>query len=497
MDKRKALGQFFTPREVAIFMARLAKRRRQRLAILDPGAGTGILAAALCERLTGEVEALHIDAYEADPTLAEKCTVALTYTREWLNQRRVAMSFSVLQEDFVMANAGAIAPQLLAGPAEGNYDVAIMNPPYFKLTKADPRARALAAISSGQPNIYALFIAVALARLMQGGTLVAITPRSFATGPYFSAFRKYVFAEAALDAVHLFESRRDAFRKDRVLQENVIVRLRKRRTGGSGKVAITTSHGRGDIGRAQRRLARLDDVLKSQGKDVVISLPTSDWHSELVDYLSEWPTTVEKAGFRVSTGPVVAFRAEGLLRRGTGPDRVPLLWLQNIRPMKIEWPVPSQKPQYIHDDRASARKLLLSARNMVLVRRFTAKEDVRRLTAAALVNDQLGSGLIGLENHLNYISKWKGDLHSDVATGLAALLNSRLLDDYLRMSNGHTQINAADLRAMPLPGEEALRTLGAASAGVTVSSLDGVVADVLGLPVPLKRRLSSPVNGHR
>lgn len=47
-----------------------------------------------------------------------------------------------------------------------------------------------------------------------------------------------------------------------------------------------------------------------------------------------------------------------------------------------------------------------------------------------------------------------------LARGLAAFLNGTLVDAYFRQFNGHTQVNATDLRSMSYPTLEQLRRLG-------------------------------------
>ena len=106
-------------------------------------------------------------------------------------------------------------------------------------------------------------------------------------------------------------------------------------------------------------------------------------------------------------------------------------------------------------------KLLVKNMNMVLLRRFSAKEEVRRLVAAPLLDDQLPYELIGIENHLNYIYRLRGRLTEAETLGLSALLNSSLLDRYFRISNGNTQVSATELRAMPMPPMDVLSQLGA------------------------------------
>jgi adenine-specific DNA-methyltransferase len=62
----KPEGQFFTPKQVSIFMAELFDINRDKITLLDPGAGIGILSAAFCEKLLGRKKpvSLVIDAFE-------------------------------------------------------------------------------------------------------------------------------------------------------------------------------------------------------------------------------------------------------------------------------------------------------------------------------------------------------------------------------------------------------------------------------------------------
>jgi len=48
----------------------------------------------------------------------------------------------------------------------------------------------------------------------------------------------------------------------------------------------------------------------------------------------------------------------------------------------------------------------------------------------------------------------------NLAKGLAAFLNSTILDEYFRQFSGHTQVNATDLRALKYPHKESLEMLG-------------------------------------
>ena len=133
--------------------------------------------------------------------------------------------------------------------------------------------------------------------------------------------------------------------------------------------------------------------------------------------------------------------------------------MQNVKPMSAQWPVETRKQQYIMVT-ADSLPLLVPDRNYVLMRRFSAKEERRRLVAAPLLAGTLGASLLGIENHLNYIYRPKGELTPEETYGLAAFYNCRITDTYFLMFNGNTQISATELRNMPIPPLEIIREAG-------------------------------------
>jgi adenine-specific DNA-methyltransferase len=486
-SERRDFGQFFTPLAVARMMARLAlPPDAESLRILEPGAGNAILTSALCEALPASVQRIHIDAFEIHPVLADLCRDALGYTSRWLDERGVQCTFNVFRTDFVLANASLLNSQLFDEPHDA-YDIAISNPPYFKLQKQDPRALAVSDMVHGQPNIYAIFMAIMAASLRTDGTMVTITPRSFTAGDYFKRFREVLFANVVPDAIHLFRSRRDAFRTDEVLQENVIMRARRRAPERDARVTISTSAGIADLEKSTIREVPLASVVDLKGSDLTIHIPATNVEDDVLRLVRTWPETLESLRLKVSTGPVVAFRASRYLRAESSNETVPLLWLQHIRQMRITWPAAVTKPQHIISDEES-EALLLPNRTYVVLRRFSAKEEHRRIVAAPLFAGDLPGDAIGLENHLNYIHRPKGAMERDEAVGLAALLTSSLVDCYFRISNGNTQVSAAELRKLPLPTRAVLQSIGAAVQR-NGQKLDGIVAELLDIPTKLRQEL--------
>jgi adenine-specific DNA-methyltransferase len=470
-EHRKSHGLYLTPPEVADFMASLAMSRREVVKLLDPAAGAGILVCAMVEALVQRPDApnrIEVTAYEIDPKLAQVLTTVLKRLKAWAAPYDVEVVTTIENRDFVLVCASALETEAGLFPrlaSADSFDVVIANPPYFKLNKADPRAQAAAAVVHGQPNIYGLFMAIAAAALKPGGELIFITPRSFASGPYFRRFREHFFACIRPELVHVFASRKDAFGRDAVLQENVILKG-IRQDGWPHRntpeiMGISSSHGLSDLDGQVPRSVRLEDVLDMRSRDKVLKLPTCIEDEDLVRLVESWTGSLDAYGLRISTGPVVPFRATELIEKaGDVPGtHVPLLWMNHVRGMQVTWPLGRHKPEYMAHSMA-AQPLLVPNANYVLMRRFSAKEEARRLVAAPYLARAFAVPMVGLENHLNYVYRPKGQLSEHEAIGLAALFNSALLDGYFRISNGNTQVSATELRTMPLPSLAVITALG-------------------------------------
>ncbi|MBL8155335.1 MAG: Eco57I restriction-modification methylase domain-containing protein [Anaerolineae bacterium] len=458
----KALGQFFTPLTVARFMAGLVTRESGFTRVLDAGAGLGILSCAVCEALEGDIA---LEAYEVDGAMADALETTLAYAQQWMDACGRRLTYRVIRQDFILTHGEA-----LVRPTAAPFDLVIANPPYFKLSRTDARARAAEAVVHGQPNIYALFMAVGAALLREGGQAVFITPRSYAAGPYFSRFRADFFSRMRPRVLHLFESRQEVFAD--VLQESLILAAECSSEDQEVLLSSSTSFAFSDV---TRRIKPLAEVL---GADNVLHLPLSEQDDAVAKIVRSWNGRLADYGMAVSTGPVVAFRAADLIdSHGDVPvSHAPLLWMQNVKPMRCAWPV-RHRGQYIQ--LRSADKVLLPNQNYVLLRRFSAKEERQRLVAAPYLGD-LDGAVIGLENHLNYIYRPGGRLSEDEVRGLAVLLNSSLMDAYFRIFSGHTQVNATEIRRLPLPPLEAIMELGRLAADSPAPS-DALMAEALGL----------------
>ena len=487
----KEQGQFLTPPNIARYMAKQLGAMKSGDVLLDPAIGSGVLVCAVIERLISEnpPDNLFIEAYETDGELYETAIQILTIASTKAKTFGLKIQWQGHQEDFVLACLPEAQPALFAQHQTRRmvFDSIISNPPYFKLNSDDKRVKAVSGKLNGHTNIYTLFMALSTKLLALQGKACFIVPRSFCSGIYFSDFRRDLLRDVTPLAVHLFQARDDLFKSDEVLQENVIFTFEKPPESKTprywaGVVKISTAGDESDLeGTTISRPVSFQHFLGQRQECFFFRLPTGILDEQVLDAVDRWDDTLERYGLQVSTGRVVPFRATKFLKdRVNGESTVPLLWMQHVKPYKVEYPLEHfDKPQAITIEDPT---LLVPNANYVLLRRFSAKEDRRRLIAAPLQADQFAFSQIGFENHLNFIYRKNGALSSAETIGLSALLNSAIVDRYFRIVNGNTQVNAAELRALPLPPWEVLQRIGEkvqSSPKLTADQVDNIVFSTL------------------
>lgn len=459
--ERSKIGQFLTPAKIARFMASLFERQREHVRILDAGAGAGSLFAACVEAMVSRKHhplSINVVAYEND----HKILPYLKETIEWCESacRRAGIFFKgeIREEDFIAAAIAQSDEGLFAIHGE-RFTHAILNPPYKKIGGESKTRRLLNEAGLEVSNLYAAFVWLSAKLLEPGGELVAITPRSFCNGPYFRRFRIDLLKMMSLRHIHVFESRRKAFGDDEVLQENVIYHM-VRGEQKPERIVISLAEG-ADFDKSISRSVLYNIVISPSDRDSFIHLILKDADNRTMGKIETFATSLVKLGIDISTGRVVDFRTREYLRplpeEGTAPLIHPCHFVSGF----VSWPAElGKKPNAIVVSPLT-RDLLLPAGYYVLTRRFSAKEEPRRVVGAIYDPKRVEAELVGFENHLNYFHlKGKG-LSANLAKGLALYLNSSLFDQYFRLFSGHTQVNATDLRKMRYPTYEQLLRLGA------------------------------------
>ncbi len=468
---KKDNGQFFTPAEIALHIASLSKINKETISILDPGIGTGILTSSIIEKLieTTEIKSIHLTAYETDLNIIPLTEKSLQFIKGWLSKRNVSFDYNLHTTDFVLENAKYLTKK---PNEEKTYDIVISNPPYFKISKSDKRAIVSKSIVYGQPNIYFLFIAISANLIKENGELLFITPRSFAAGQYFKLFRQKFFSTIALNHVHIFNSRNTAFKKDKVLQENIIFKAKKL-NGVIPETEISISEGLKDIDNSTTLKYKFNELVDLKSKQKILYLPTNKKEFEVIQLFKSWTNKLIDFNIKISTGPVVPFRSTEFLRaKKKSENNVPLFWLINTQKMELSHPLSKpNKPQWIEFTKRSI-PILSENKNYIFLRRFSAKDDKSRLIATPYFANEFNTRKIGIENHLNYIYRPDGQLSDNEIFGISGLLNSILFDTYFRTFNGNTQVSATELKEMNFPDWQKINDIGEKIKNINYKNLE-------------------------
>lgn len=451
-QERKQYGQFFTSLETARFMAQMYDLTNVagEVTILDAGAGSGILACALLEQLEQHtsVKKIKLICYENDSKIISLLRDNLRYCQTELSKE---LSFEIRETNYILEQSIDFN---LASVQVEKYDLVIGNPPYMKIGKKTAEAIAMESVCYGAPNLYFLFATLGLFNLKDGSEMVYIIPRSWTSGAYFKRFREYFLTEGRLVQVHLFVSRDKVFDKENVLQETMIVKVRKTQQT-LATVKITSSVSGNDFSELQVLEVPYNVVVN--GENLYVYLPTNEQEAAVLETMQRWHNTLPSLGMKMKTGITVDFRNYEYLQDDAGNDAVPLIYPQHLQQGKVVFPVQREK-EYIATKKAG---LLQKNENYLFVKRFTAKEEHRRLQSAIYLSKKFAQYLnISTQNKINFIDGVTIELSECLVYGLYVLFNSTLYDRYYRILNGSTQVNSTEVNAMPVPSLEDIQSMG-------------------------------------
>ena len=480
--RRALMGQFLTPASVATFMAEMFECKKPVVRILDPGAGPGALSAAVVFAMSRRPQppsAISLTAYEIDPLLVGYLRKTLDLCRALSDDVGIRFEGRIVEDDFLEAGANTFSGDLFVAGERERFDCAILNPPYRKIGTNSCERRLLRAIGLETTNLYTGFLAVTARLLAPGGEMVAITPRSFCNGPYFEPFRRFFLREMRFCRVHVFDARDRAFADDKVLQENVVFRAVK--TEALDRDVVVSASVGPDGSGLRMRTIKHDELVRPREHHAFIHIVPDDDGDPIRHRMASLDASLSDLGLTVSTGRVVDFRAKELLRAQPGRNTVPLIYPCHLQDGFVEWPNGrTRKPNAIELG-PRAEDLLVPEGHYVLTKRFSAKEERRRVVAAVYDPTRVAAARVAFENHLNYYHVRGSGLPVTVAKGLAAFLNSALVDAYFRQFSGHTQVNAADLRSLRYPGWNSLVALGRriGKSFPTQEELDRLIEEVM------------------
>ncbi len=473
--RRSEQGQYMTPAATAELLASLFDDLSGDISLLDAGAGVGSLTAALLQRAIreGGVKKIIATGYETDQVLLNKLHDSMALFAKAAGEHHIQWHSNILSSDFIASAVNQLQATSVDATPITRYNKAILNPPYFKISSQSHHRKLLQRVGIETGNLYSAFVALAIKLLEPGGELVAITPRSFCNGPYFKGFRDILLDETALRKIRVFDSRTKAFKSDKVLQENVIFHLVK--GGSQGDVEISSSSCAEDPNPVTR-VAPFHEVVNPANPERFIHIVTTEQEADIAVKVSGLPCSLPDLGLEVSTGKVVDFRTRNNLRMEPEAHTVPLIYPAHLKNGSVLWPITGGKKPNALINNSETTKLMVPNGTYILTKRLTAKEEKRRLVASLFEPSIADVNVVGFDNKTNYFHAQGKPLDTDIARGLWLFLNSTIVDQYFRQFNGHTQVNATDLRSLRYPTVEQLQALGLKTQGNTLPSQEDIDA---------------------
>jgi adenine-specific DNA-methyltransferase len=452
---RAKLGAFYTPPALA---SRLLDQATEEgvawgtARILDPAAGGGIFLIQAAGRLRQALQncepafilgqiGSRLLGLELDPNAASLAQAAL----------------EIFLAD-IADEAGRSVPSIvrvcdaLEESPSAEFDLVMGNPPYGRITLSAKQRQGYKRSLYGHANLYGVFTDIALRWAKPDGLIAYLTPTSFLAGQYYSALRALLADEAPPVAIDFVHARRGVF--EDVLQETLLAVYRK--GGALGRSQIHYLHVENE---REATVTRNGTVGIPRDPSAPWLAPRNPEHSVLIARAEKMTARLADWGYTVSTGPLVWNRFNGQFRDKAGSKTTfPLIWAEAVT-ADGRFVYRAQKRNHsLFFKLESGDDWLVVAEPCVLVQRTTAKEQARRLIAAELPAEFVDKhGGVVVENHLNMI-RAKGKARIPLSV-VAALLNSRVVDDVFRCMNGSVAVSAFELEALPLPAPDDAKVL--------------------------------------
>ncbi len=486
-EKSKAenirLGRLFTKKDTARLMASMLTLDKARTAytVLDPGAGTGILSAAVIERICRECpecRQIFITAYENNEIYLPMLKDNLERIRKKCRHDfGVRLFVTVYEENYITESKNHYTVTFF-DEVPDKYDLIICNPPselYLKDSHEAESAGGVTQLKIGAPYLFAKMMA---RHIEDSGEAVIMLPTSTASASSLSGFRKEMSEALSINKIHLFVGKQKNMKRAVPLKKNMILAFKKGEAPESLTVSTSTDDGKPDN---TVTLPSLPYGFVVDREDGTLTLPKSVEDTKIVKFISTFPETLTSLGLKMSTGLIIDSRCEELLFSKEIDGTVPLIRQNALVGGVVKFPMPI-KNQYIA---AVNKSLVQRNKNMVLIKRVPAKSDERFLNSAIYLAAQLPSyRYISTHNKINFIdTKDKNaEMPARLAFGLFALLNSTIYDRYLSIVSKSQQVNSKEMKKLPLPPRNIIENIGMrvmATRQTTVKACDQIVNPTL------------------
>lgn len=244
------------------------------------------------------------------------------------------------------------------------------------------------------------------------------------------------------------------FDKEDVLQETIIIKVKKTHKTPE-EITITSSQSNNDFDNLTSLTVPYNLVVS--GSDFYVYLVTNKKEISVLERLQKFDKTLLDIGVKMKTGLTVDFRNRESLRDEAEEGAIPLFYSQHIRQGQVQFPIQKEHEYVVTDQRG----LMQDNRNYLFVKRFTAKEEHRRLQCGVYLSKNYPQyRKISTQNKINFVDGLETEMSECLVYGLYVIFNSTLYDEYYRILNGSTQVNSTEVNAMPIPDLESIQEMG-------------------------------------
>jgi adenine-specific DNA-methyltransferase len=460
-EKAKAenvrIGRFFTKKSTAALLAdMITPEKKEAVSILYPGAGTGILCAALLDRICAEgcTKSVELVCYENDVMMLPMLKNNLARMRKKCRRDYgVTLSFRIEEANFVLAAAELLTPTLFSA-AEQRYDYVVMNPTSELLAKDSPEVLAIGNLAAGATDLAFLFAVLGMASLREGGQMAAVLPTAYAHAVHIEKIRRFLESEGHLSRMHIFAAKsKNAARPDEV-RSHMLLSWVKAPLPEGATLAVSSSFAE-DEKAAVTALPPFPYRRIVNAENGSLLLLKSEEEAEIIERVEALPESFASFGLKMRTGLTLENRHAGSLRSAPTDGAVPLICPKSIMVGTVR--LPAEK--YIVPTIPS---LAQKNKNMLFIKRIPAKKDNRHLVCGVYLAAYLPRfAKISTHNKLNYVDYTDGrEMDSPFLHGLYAVLSSDLYEKYCCILSKSAQINASEYGNLPLPDAKTLREIG-------------------------------------
>jgi adenine-specific DNA-methyltransferase len=472
---RSTGGIFYTPPALSSRLIEISESAGidwKKSKIIDPACGGGAFLTPVCLKMRDAlieegkkpkeiIEHIqsHLTGWEIDPFGG------------WLTQVFVESAL----KDIIKASEIKLKPLVTIcdslenySSLNGQFDLVIGNPPYGKLKLSDSIRTAFKDSLYGHPNYYGLFTHLGLNLIKKEGIIAFLTPTSFLSGEYFKNLRLLLRKNTSPVEIDFVSIRKGVF--EDVLQETMLAVYKKQ----VGKTELVKVNQITTLPQGQLNINPAGSFELPKEPTAPWILPRTPQQACSVQKMKSMNMRLKDWGYKISTGPLVWNRHKDQLQNNKKANTYPVIWAESITQdgrflLKAE-----KKNHSAYFQFKPGNEWLITTVSCVLLQRTTAKEQDKRLIAAALPETliQEGKGVV-IENHLNMIIPIiKNPLVS--LHVLAAFLNSKAVNDAFRTISGSVAVSAFELESLPLPEPEKLSKL----SGLIESKADNMTIEL-------------------